>query len=141
MSMYIREAKSIHKWFADSMSLQIMLTDSSPALKLMLTFPTFVLRVPCSKIVVAEITGFPDLELMLLICSSLRSQFPFGFSVSYLSNSLVIVELGQEKTTDLRLKRPALSLVILAFWKFGSSRRCGLSATANSFIMSMNMMR
>ena len=32
-STYFREAKSIRKWFAESISLHIMLTDSSLALK------------------------------------------------------------------------------------------------------------
>ena len=43
LSMYFREAKSIHKWLADAISLQIMLTDFSLALKWMFVLPPGVL--------------------------------------------------------------------------------------------------
>ena len=64
------------KWFADWISLHIMLTDSSLALKRMLSFPSLVWR--C--------LAWRSLLLGSLICSALRSQIPFGLSVWYLSN-------------------------------------------------------
>ena len=59
-SMYLKEAQSMHKWFTDSTCLQIMLMEFSLALKLMFVCPLFVLRLPCSKMVVAGIGGCPD---------------------------------------------------------------------------------
>ena len=73
-SMYFGEAKNIHKWLTDKISLQIMLMYCSLALKCMLSLPPCVLRLPCSKIFVAGITGCPVPECTSELCSTLRSQ-------------------------------------------------------------------
>ena len=53
-------AKMVQKWFTDSINLQIMLTVSVLALKWMLSFSLFCLRVvPCSEILVPTRTGRP----------------------------------------------------------------------------------
>ena len=74
---HFREAKSIRKWFAESISLHIMLTDSSLALEWMFVLHSCVLRLPCSGRVVAGIRGCPDLEHISMIDSALRSQISF----------------------------------------------------------------
>ena len=57
-SMYFMESKSRHKWFTDSINFQIVLMDFSVAMKWTWLLLPFVLRLPCSWIVVADITGW-----------------------------------------------------------------------------------
>ena len=65
--------------------------------------------------------------------------FPFGVSVSCLSDSQVLSEPGQIQYPSL--KRPASSLLLATFLRIGSSLRWDLLVTANSFMMSIKMIR
>ena len=132
----------MHKCFADSISLQHMLTDSPLACKRMLIFPPFFLKVPCSKVVVAETTGCPDSDLNSLFCSALRSQVSFRIFPSRSRRiSKCILNMDHRRPNILASHVQHNLLRLCFFWRFCSSLRRGLSVTACSFIMPLNMIR
>ena len=86
-------------------------------------FPFFCLRLPCSNRVVDGITGSPDPEYFSMKCSALRSQFPFGCSVSYLLKFQVHFRTW---TDEDPISWPKTSFVIsddFGLLEFGSSPR------------------
>ena len=59
--MYCKEAKSMHKWFADSISFMIMPTDSSFTLQWMMILPFFDLRLPART---QSLQGFLGVQIL-----------------------------------------------------------------------------
>ena len=81
--MNLMEAKIMHKWFADANCLQIMLMDSSLALKWMLLLLLFLFqRCPAQRLSLPALLGVQCLSKLQKMCRLVRSNVPFGFVFS-----------------------------------------------------------
>ena len=130
-SMYFREGKSVHKWFADPISLQIIPTDASLAFKWMLVSPpssslSFVSRLPCSKKVVAGMTGCLEPQTSSRICSAKLSRRLFHHTDEDDAVWVCVVEMAEEGKEAEERKRKRQREVCVGEWVGGRRRGKGV---------------